>query len=294
MAWDDGYPMRSAPTEAALVTDDSIRQDLRPAARRKGRQPDEDALAEVQALLGSPPAGGHASDWLLEYLHRLDESWGGLHLAHLAALAQELGLPLEQVLAVASRCGQFTVLREGEQPAALRLTVCSGLPCAMAGADALRCALPPLLPQGVALAGSACLGRCQQAPAMLVGEVPVAPASAESVLNVLVQEAARAPGQMGRAHGAGGYEGYDSYRAGGGYTLAAALANGQADAGEVLRAITGAGLQDSAGAISDQRRGRRACPRRGGWWWTWRAASPAPLPCASSWNASRTASSRVC
>ncbi|MCG2592115.1 NAD(P)H-dependent oxidoreductase subunit E [Ramlibacter sp. XY19] len=225
-------------------------------------QADAEARSEVRAVLAAAPGRAARADCLLEYLHRLDAAWGGLHVAHLAALAEELKLPLEQVLAVASRCGHFTVLCEGEQPAALRLTACTGLPCAMAGGDALRDTLPALLPPGIALAGSPCLGRCREAPVVLVGQVPVAHASAESVLNALVLEAERAPGEMGQVPVPADYEAYEGYRAAGGYALAAALAEGHADVARVLQVLEESGLQDSRGPVAAQ----------------WRQAQQAPAP----------------
>jgi formate dehydrogenase len=218
---------------------------------------DAAARSEVRAVLAAQPAQAGA---LLETLHRLDEAWGGLHAAHLAALADELRLPLDQLLAVASRCGRFTVLREGEQPAALRLTACAGLPCAMAGGDALRASLPRLLPPDVALAGSSCLGRCREAPVVLVGQVPVERASAEAVLNALLAQAERAPGEMGQLPLPTDYEGYERYRASGGYVLAAALANERADAARVLQLLDEAGLQDSRGLVATQWREAQALP----------------------------------
>ncbi|NML43843.1 NADH-quinone oxidoreductase subunit F [Ramlibacter sp. G-1-2-2] len=223
-------------------------------------QADAAARREVQAVIGPPPAQGRRADWLLEYLHRLDEQWGGLHGEHVAALAEELELPIEQVRAVASRCGHFTLLGAGEQPPALRLTVCGGLPCGLAGTSALRADLAPLLPPDVALTGSACIGRCQHAPAVLVGQVPVAPATPESVLNTLLHEAERAPGEMGQARGAADAEGYDDYRARGGYELAAALANGHQDPAQVLQLLEDARLHGPAGAVAAQWRQAREQP----------------------------------
>ena len=60
----------------------------------KGRQVDAAALAEVQALLGSSP---RRRDLLIEFLHRIQDTYGGISAAHVAALAQEMKLALTEV-----------------------------------------------------------------------------------------------------------------------------------------------------------------------------------------------------
>ncbi|MEL6479542.1 MAG: NADH-quinone oxidoreductase subunit F, partial [Pseudomonadota bacterium] len=53
----------------------------------KGRQYDDTALAEVQALLGDRP---RRSDLLIEFLHLIQDRYHGLSAAHLRALAEEM------------------------------------------------------------------------------------------------------------------------------------------------------------------------------------------------------------
>ena len=53
----------------------------------KGRRVDAAALAEVQALLG---VESRQSDLLIEHLHKIQDRFGHLSAAHLAALAQEM------------------------------------------------------------------------------------------------------------------------------------------------------------------------------------------------------------
>ena len=55
----------------------------------KGRQLDDQALAEVQALLGDMP---RRRDLLIEMLHLIQDAEGCLSAAHLRALAEELRL----------------------------------------------------------------------------------------------------------------------------------------------------------------------------------------------------------
>jgi formate dehydrogenase beta subunit len=65
----------------------------------KGRQVQPEALADVRALLGAEP---RRSDLLIEHLHKIQDRFGSLSGAHLAALAQEMRMPQAQVYEVAS------------------------------------------------------------------------------------------------------------------------------------------------------------------------------------------------
>jgi len=65
----------------------------------KGRQVDSTALDEVLALLGSR---SRQRDLLIEHLHLIQDRYGHLSAAHLAALAFEMKLPQAEVYEVAS------------------------------------------------------------------------------------------------------------------------------------------------------------------------------------------------
>ena len=71
----------------AIVPEGSTRQRKREAPR--GRRVDPAARAEVEALLGDAP---RRPDLLIEHLHRLQDRFGHLSAAHLAALAAEMHL----------------------------------------------------------------------------------------------------------------------------------------------------------------------------------------------------------
>ena len=57
----------------------------RAARQPKGRQVEEQALIEVRAFLGDRPREG---DLLIEHLHLIQDRYGHLSAAHLAALAE--------------------------------------------------------------------------------------------------------------------------------------------------------------------------------------------------------------
>jgi formate dehydrogenase len=145
----------------------------------KGRQVDAVALQQVRALLGEAP---RRRDLLIEFLHLVQDAYGCLSAAHLAALACELRLAQVEVFEVASFYHHFDIVREGEaSPAALTVRVCDGLACEMAGAGALLERLPAILGCQVRVVPAPCIGRCEQAPAALVGQRALGLASCGSV-----------------------------------------------------------------------------------------------------------------
>ena len=131
--------LRQQPVPESL---DSLRRSGKRHARLKGRQGDELSTQEVRALIGLRPEGGHRRDLLIEYLHRLNDLYLGLHERHLVALAQEMKLPMAEVYEVASFYHHFEILREGQSAPALTVRVCEGLACEMHGARDLLERLP--------------------------------------------------------------------------------------------------------------------------------------------------------
>ena len=177
----------------ALGTAEDLRQRLRRKAHLKGRQPEDAALAEVRALIGPRPEGGHRRDLLIEHLHLLQDAFLGLHERHLVALAREMNLPMAEVYEVATFYHHFDVLREGEAAAALTVRVCDGLSCEMQGARALLDRLPGILGTQVRVIAAPCIGRCEQAPAVAVHQTAVAQATVDKVAQVCEQLQAGAP-----------------------------------------------------------------------------------------------------
>ncbi len=100
----------------------------------KGRQLEDQAHAEVVALLGDRP---RRRDLLIEFLHLVQDEYGHVSAAHIRALAEELRIGQAEVYEVASFYAHFDVVREGEvAPPALTIRVCDSLSCELAGAQA--------------------------------------------------------------------------------------------------------------------------------------------------------------
>ena len=114
------------------MNDQPARGRRRPPKTPKGRQVDPRALAEVLELLGER---SRQRDLLIEHLHLIQDRYGHLSAAHLAALAQEMKLALAEVYEVATFYAHFDVVKEGPPPPAVTVRVCENLSCAMAGAE---------------------------------------------------------------------------------------------------------------------------------------------------------------
>ena len=206
----------------------------------KGRQLDDQALADVRALLGEAP---RRRDLLIEYLHRVQDEYGHLSAAHLRALADEMRLAMAEVYEVATFYAHFDVVKEDEAPPpALTIRVCDSLSCEMAGAEALRTALEGGLdPAEVRVLRAPCMGRCDTAPVLELGHNHIDHATPEKVMAAIAADDTH-------AH-IPDYETLDRYRAGGGYAALVRLRDGGSweqvqlellDAG--LRGLGGAGF----------------------------------------------------
>lgn len=134
----------------------------------KGRQLDDTALAEVNALLRDAP---RRADLLIEHLHKIQDAYGHLSAAHLRALAEEMRLSMAEVFEVATFYAHFDVVKEDETPPpALTIRVCDSLACEIAGAQALKAALEEGLdPTKVRVLRAPCMGRCDTAPVLELG-----------------------------------------------------------------------------------------------------------------------------
>ncbi|MGJ7914385.1 NADH-ubiquinone oxidoreductase-F iron-sulfur binding region domain-containing protein [Massilia sp. LXY-6] len=209
----------------------------------KGRRADPQALREVHDLLGDSP---RRRDLLIEHLHKIQDAFGGLSAGHLAALAQELKLAQSEVYEVASFYHHFDVLRDLDAaPASLTVRVCAGLSCEMAGASSLLDKLPAILGTDVRVLAAPCIGRCEQAPAALVGQHPVPQATAEAVL-AKVRSVATAAQETTHTHQ--GHANLEAYRADGGYALLRDCVEGRREVESVIAALEGSGLRGLGGA----------------------------------------------
>ncbi len=253
----------------AIATADEMREGIRRKSKLKGRQADDASIEQVRALIGLRPKEGHRRDLLIEHLHKINDAYRCLRDRHLVALAKEMNIPMAEVYEVATFYHHFEVIKGDGKAPGLIVRVCDGLSCELAGAQDLLARLPTLLGHlDVRVIAAPCIGRCEQAPAVVVHQCPVPFATLEAVvsavnsasvqdlpthdaMNFIASDFAEqsVSGVAGAA--VSGYTGYAMYRAHGGYALAAAVADathGHDDAERIIKVMEDSGLRGLGGA----------------------------------------------
>ena len=224
----------------ASVNDMSLK--IRQKTQLKGRQADETSLQEVRALLLlDSEVLKQRRDLLIEQLHKINDTFRGLHERHLVALAKLMNIPMAEVYEVATFYHHFEVIREGEQAPQFTLRVCDGLSCEMAGAATLLNNLKASLGTSkVKVVSAPCVGRCEQAPVAVVHQHEIGHASVEKVLASVQAEATQPV--------APDYIDLDAYMAEGGYALLQSLSSGVQNTEAVIKAMEDSGLRGLGGA----------------------------------------------
>ena len=257
-------PAALSASTVTLATVDDMRQRIRTKSKLKGRQTDDESLAAVRALLGCAP---HRRDLLIENLHRLNDHFGALRDHHLVALAKEMNIPMAEVYEVATFYHHFEVIKGDADAPGLTVRVCDGLSCELAGAQDLLARLPQRLGRvDVRVIAAPCIGRCEQAPAVVVHQHPVPFATVERVAQVvnaslrshpMASDQAQFDGAalaqqsvspLSDVHTAPAFVGLDAYMAQGGYALLQELASGRMDSEPCIKAMEDSGLRGLGGA----------------------------------------------
>jgi len=208
----------------------------------KGRSIDPQALEQVRALLGSE---SRQRDLLIEHLHKVNDRYGHLSAAHLAALAQEMMLSLTEVYEVATFYHHFEVVKEGPDgktrpPPALTVRVCDSIACELAGSEHLLSKLPSLLGKEVRVLHAPCVGRCEVAPCVVVGQNPIGNATPETVRNAVSSRNTACPETR--------YVDFAAYKKQGGYKLIADCLAGKRTREELTKIMEDSGLRGLGGA----------------------------------------------
>lgn len=227
-----------APGAITTIPLAEVRSKMKARNKPKGRQIDPQARADIAVLLN-----GHdiRRDLLIEYLHLVQDKFSCISAAHISALAETLKLAQTEVYEVATFYHHFDVIRDGEDaPPALTVRVCETLSCAMAGAAELLEKLPAILGSEVRVIAAPCIGRCDQAPAVCVGQNAFGGATVENVTFAVKNQHIRAV--------QGNYVPFAAYKDEFGYQAYLDVLNGNRETEATLKEMEDSGLRGLGGA----------------------------------------------
>src|SRR3954467_10739325 len=204
----------------------------------RGRPVGEGAVQEVRALLGEEP---RRRDLLIEHLHKVNDRYGHLSAAHMAALAQEMKLAMAEVYEVATFYHHFDVVKEGETPPpALTVRVCDSIACELSNSSDLLNKLPGILGKDVRVLHAPCVGRCEVAPVVVVGQNPIGHATADAVQKAVAARKITCDETR--------YIDYSAYKKDGGYKLIADCLAGKHTREGMTKIMEDSGLRGLGGA----------------------------------------------
>ncbi|HVL87486.1 MAG TPA: NADH-ubiquinone oxidoreductase-F iron-sulfur binding region domain-containing protein [Candidatus Thermoplasmatota archaeon] len=197
---------------------------------------DEARSARHAAVAREAAAKFAAGAPLLECLHHVQDSLGFLPRLALEEFAFESRLAREQVWSAASFYSNF----RAEPPPVVEARVCTSVACHLRGGTELQARLSVLAakqPQDLGVKAAACLGACDQAPALLANGGLVSRADRLSGAELVAVREVPVPA----------YERLGAYRAGGGMRLFESLARERAFE-PTIAALIGTGLRGMGGA----------------------------------------------
>ena len=207
-------------------------------AHPKGRVIDIEALAQVRALLGDTP---RRRDLLIEFLHRVQDAYRCVSAAHMVALASEMKLATTEVYEVATFYHHFDVVKEGDAAIPeITVRVCETLSCQMAGGDSLLEELRQAYGEEVRVIPAPCIGRCQHAPAVVVGQKPIDQATLDKVKAAVAKAETKAVPPP--------HVTYAEYVGEGGYKTLTECIGGKRDVESVIVSMEHSGLRGLGGA----------------------------------------------
>ncbi|MDG1010507.1 MAG: NAD(P)H-dependent oxidoreductase subunit E [Amylibacter sp.] len=206
----------------------------------KGRQVQDKALSEVRVLLAER---SRRADLLIEHMHLIQDRYGHLSAAHLAALAEEMKLAQSEVFEVATFYAHFDVVKEAEAaPPNLTIRVCDSLACELAGSEDLLRALATKYSSGkdVRVLRAPCMGRCDTAPTLELGHNHIDYATIARVEAAIVANDIdpHIPD----------YEKFESYSDSGGYQTLKSLRDGAKTPDQLQDEVLESGLRGMGGA----------------------------------------------
>ncbi|MEM7197550.1 MAG: NAD(P)H-dependent oxidoreductase subunit E, partial [Pseudomonadota bacterium] len=154
----------------------------------KGRMLRDENRQFVADLIKDMPL---RQDLLIEYLHRIQDACGHVHADNICALADIMKLSQVEIYEVASFYDHFDVVKEGASPPPpLTIRICTSLSCMLQGAEQLRAEVSAKLAGAqVRVVPAPCMGGCDCAPAVRVGNREVGHATCEKIADLVTQGA---------------------------------------------------------------------------------------------------------
>ncbi|MBT3702091.1 MAG: NADH-quinone oxidoreductase subunit F [Alphaproteobacteria bacterium] len=211
---------------------------LKALAHPKGRGADPQAVSDLRALMGYRTP---LRDELIEYLHLIQDTHHHISSRNLAALAEVMELSMAEVFETATFYAHFDVVGdEDTPPPELTIRVCDSLSCQISGAAELKALLDERTDDNVRVITAPCMGRCDRAPVVAVGENHLTAADAETIV--------RAVDAGEREAVVAGYVDLEDYARGKGYDLYQQCATGKYKPDDIMTILEKAGLRGLGGA----------------------------------------------
>ena len=149
----------------------------------KGRQLDPDAVDELKNLLNNIEI---RRDLLIEYLHIINDHFNRLHTRHLQALAEIMKISMAEIFEVASFYAHFTIIDDEDlEIPDITVRVCESITCNLFNSDQLYDDLVKIHGRKVRILKAPCMGMCDLAPALSVGQHQVGNATVSKVSNII-------------------------------------------------------------------------------------------------------------
>ena len=224
-------------TEGTQHAATAPQQSRRNKHRPKGRGADAVSQEAIRHILNDAPL---QRDHLIENLHLLHDAFGGLSKPHLVALAEEMGLAMAEIYEVASFYAHFDILVDGDQASSITVRVCDGPACAMAGAADLLQNIGDKAGQDVQVVSGPCMGRCDNAPVVVVGHNHITGANAKKVGAAVAAKNVRTQAVEAPR--------YQDYLDKGGFRILEACLSGKMSFDDVVSILKNSGLRGLGGA----------------------------------------------
>ncbi len=203
----------------------------------KGRQIDPEAKDLVIKALADHCV---SPEYLIENLHILQDSFNALHMSHMAALAEVMGMPMAKVYEVASFYAHFRILSDGEQAPKITVRVCDGPACKMSGSANLLQKIAEKSGSDIDVVDAPCVGRCNNAPVVEVGQNHLTNANIAKVNRAIEDNDILPQAIMGT--------GYGDYRDSGGYRYLESCLAGEHAFEDIFKTLETSGLRGLGGA----------------------------------------------